>query len=86
MGKAKSQWEKLNLIRREKFDLILPKVMRENKIDMWIHVMQESNPDALTVDLGGDHGYFIFTDRPSYIKIVLYNCFFINGSNTPNAN
>ena len=63
MGKAKSQWEKLNLIRREKFDLILPKVMRENKIDMWIHIMQEGNPDALTVDLGGDHGFFIFTDR-----------------------
>ncbi|MHA2305967.1 MAG: M24 family metallopeptidase, partial [Candidatus Hodarchaeales archaeon] len=63
MGKAKSQWEQLNLIRREKFDLILPKVMRENKIDMWIHVMQEGNPDALAVDLGGDHGFFIFTDR-----------------------
>ncbi|MHA2252973.1 MAG: M24 family metallopeptidase [Candidatus Kariarchaeaceae archaeon] len=63
MGKAKSQWEQLNLIRREKFDIILPKVMRENKIDMWIHVMQEGNPDALTVDLGGDHGFFIFTDR-----------------------
>ncbi|MHA2307231.1 MAG: hypothetical protein ACXACU_17770 [Candidatus Hodarchaeales archaeon] len=63
MGKARSQWEQLNLIRSEKFDLILPKVMRENKIDMWIHVIQEGNPDALAVDLGSDHGYFIFSDR-----------------------
>jgi len=63
MGKARSRWEQLNLIRREKFNLILPRVMRENKIDMWIHVMKEGNPDALELDLGGNHGYFIFTDR-----------------------
>lgn len=62
MGKARSRWEQLNLIRREKFNLILPKAMRENKIDMWIHVMKEGNPDALELDLGGNHGYFIFTD------------------------
>jgi Xaa-Pro aminopeptidase len=37
--------------------------MRENNIDMWIHVIREGNPDPLEVDLGGDFGYFIFTDR-----------------------
>ena len=36
-----------NQIRREKFDLILPQVMRKNNIDMWIHVMRESRPDRL---------------------------------------
>jgi len=30
----------LDHIRREKFDLILPRVMREHEIDMWIHVIR----------------------------------------------
>ena len=30
----------LNHIRREKFDLILPRVMRERGIDMWIHIIR----------------------------------------------
>lgn len=51
----------LNLIRREKFDLILPKVMEDNKIDMWIHVIREGSDDILKQDFGG-HGWFIFTD------------------------
>ena len=62
-SEARFRWERLNLIRKEKFDIILPKVMRENQIDMWIHVMREGNPDPLMLDLGGDRGYFIFTDR-----------------------
>ena len=33
--------ELTNQIRRDKFDLILPKVMRAQGIDMWIHVMRE---------------------------------------------
>ena len=32
--------EMLDHIRREKFDLVLPLVMREHKIDMWIHVIR----------------------------------------------
>ena len=61
-------WEMLNTIRKEKFDLILPQAMRDNKIDMWIHVMQSVNPDFLALELGGQiaggrTGYFIFTDR-----------------------
>jgi len=53
-----------NQIRLEKFDLILPQVMRENNIDMWIHVMRISNPDAFGAeDLGSTSGVFIFTDR-----------------------
>lgn len=63
MGEARTRWEMLNLIRREKFDIILPIAMRENEIDMWIHVMREGNPDPLAIDLGGNLGYFIFTDR-----------------------
>ncbi len=40
-------WETLNLIRREKFDIILPDAMRDNAIDMWIHAIQRGNPDPL---------------------------------------
>jgi len=46
-----------NLIRRERLDLILPQAMRNNEIDMWIHVSEGSN-----MDFGSD-GYFVFTDR-----------------------
>lgn len=53
-----------NRIRREKFDLVLPEVMRKNKVDMWIHVMREGVPDPFGAeDLGSTSGVFIFTDR-----------------------
>ena len=58
-------WEMLNLIRKEKFDIVLPKVMKEHNIDMWIHVIRHGNPDPLEHDLGGTGGYFIFTDKGS---------------------
>jgi len=58
----------LDQIRRDKFDLILPQAMRDNKIDMWIQVMgtkngEEGNLDPLRLDLGSNTGIFIFTDR-----------------------
>ncbi|NOR15510.1 MAG: hypothetical protein GQ544_07390 [Candidatus Aminicenantes bacterium] len=55
--------ELMNQILREKFDIILPQVMRENNIDMWIQVFREGNPDPLSSNLGSDSGVFIFTDR-----------------------
>jgi Xaa-Pro aminopeptidase len=73
-SKARTRWEMLNLIRREKFDVILPQVMRENRIDMWITMVKRGHSDPLAVDLGGGSpsdkwgegrfiGYYIFTDR-----------------------
>ncbi|MFO8175690.1 MAG: hypothetical protein R6T96_15500 [Longimicrobiales bacterium] len=51
-------------IRREKFDLVLPRVMRENGVDMWIHVMREAIPDPFGAqELGSTSGVFVFTDR-----------------------
>ena len=58
-------------IRRDKYDQILPTVMREHNIDMWIHVMREGNVHAFGNyvnsgfygDLGSNSGVFIFTDR-----------------------
>ncbi len=66
-GEAQQRWELMNQIRQDKFDLVLPEVMRENGIDMWITVIREGYNDPLTEDFGkgyvGDYGYYIFTDR-----------------------
>ncbi len=51
-----------NQIRRDKFDLIVPKIMRDRGIDMWIHVMREPIADPFGEDLGSTSGVFIFTD------------------------
>ena len=51
----------MKLIRQEKFRVILPQVMRENKVDMWIYVKRGDDP--LSFELGSDSGIFIFTDR-----------------------
>jgi hypothetical protein len=53
-----------NQIRREKFDIVLPEVMRKNHVDMWIHVMRIAIPDEFGAEeLGSTSGVFIFTDR-----------------------
>ena len=54
--------ELMNQIRRDKFDVILPQILREYEIDMWIQVMREGNPDSLGADLGSNSGGFIFAD------------------------
>ena len=53
--------ELMTLIRGQKFDVILPQVMRDNEIDMWIHVKRGENP--LDFELGDGDGVYIFTDR-----------------------
>lgn len=58
----RTEWN--HRIRREKFDLVLPAIMRKNGIDMWIHVMRESIPDPFGAEeLGSTSGVFVFTDR-----------------------
>ncbi|MCE7745255.1 MAG: hypothetical protein GPJ52_09000 [Candidatus Heimdallarchaeota archaeon] len=78
MKDARTRWERLNLIRKEKFRIILPIAMRENEIDMWIHVMREGNPDPLTIDLGGDNGYFVLLNELFLVEMkkcfVLLEC------------
>ncbi len=63
------RWRKMNQIRNDKFDLILPEVMRENNIDMWIIMNREGNFDPLYPDMGEGYvsrtGYYIFTDNGS---------------------
>lgn len=64
---AKRRWRKMNQVRNDKFDLVLPEAMRENNIDMWIIMNREGNLDPLYADMGegyvGGTGYYIFTDR-----------------------
>ncbi len=56
--------EENNQIRRDKFDVILPQVMRKRGVDMWIHVMREAIRDSFGADeLGSTSGVFVFTDR-----------------------
>ena len=63
---AYRRWRVMNQIRNDKFDLVLPQVMRENNIDMWIITNKEGNFDPLYPDMGGGYtsqnGYYIFTD------------------------
>ena len=66
-NEAKRRWEMMSQIRRDKFDLVLPEAMRENRIDMWIVMIREANYEPLYPDLGqgytSDRGFYVFTDR-----------------------
>lgn len=56
------EWE--NLIRREKFDIVLPEVMHMNEVDMWIHIMRKAVKDEFGEnEFGSTTGVFVFTDR-----------------------
>ncbi len=60
--------EVLRLIRNEKLDLILPGAMRDNNVDMWIHVTRPGDPDPLAPQFGSTSGYLIFTDLGDKIE------------------
>lgn len=63
---AMRRWRKLNQVRQDKFDLVLPEAMRENQIEMWIVTNREGNLDPLYTDMGegyvGQNAYYVFTD------------------------
>ena len=66
-GEAQKRWERMNQIRQEKFDRILPQVMREHGVDMWITMIREANYKTLHADFvygyAGTDGFYVFTDR-----------------------
>jgi len=72
--KSRQNYEIMRLIRHEKLELILPGAMRDNNVDMWIHVVESGRMDPLALDLGGwteyrewdPVCYYIFTDRGGY--------------------
>ena len=51
----------MRLIRSGKLNAILPYVMRDNEVDMWIHAMGPDDP--LGFEFGAEPGFVIFTDR-----------------------
>ena len=57
----KASPELMKLIREQKFVVILPHVMRDNKVDMWIHVKRKS--DYFDFEFGENPGIYSFTDR-----------------------
>ena len=69
---ARARWERMCQIRAEKFDLVLPKAMQDNDLDMWIVVMREGLLDPLWEALGrgyvGDWGYWVFTNRGDRVE------------------
>ncbi|MGE0462829.1 MAG: M24 family metallopeptidase [Vicinamibacterales bacterium] len=64
---ARRRWEMQRQIRLDKFEQVLPRAMRDNKIDMWIVAVKENHYDPLWNDLGRGYisglGYYLFTDR-----------------------
>ncbi len=62
----------LRLIRKDKLDLILPRAMRDNNVDMWIHVAREGDPDPLEYEFGKIDGYLIFTDLGERIERAMF--------------
>lgn len=51
----------MRLIRSEKLTSVLPYVMRDHEVDMWIHAMGPNDP--LGFEFGTEPGFVIFTDR-----------------------
>ena len=46
-----SQWEISCMIRKDKFDFVLPKAMRRNNIDMWIVIDRGRGTEPMILDL-----------------------------------
>ena len=62
----------LRLIRNDKLDLILPRVMRDHGIDMWIHATRAGDPDPLAYEFGVTDGYLIFTDLGHKVERAVF--------------
>ena len=69
---ARARWERMCLMRAEKFDLVLPMAMHDNDLDMWIVVMREGLLDPMWEALGrgyvGGWAYYVFTDRGDRVE------------------
>jgi Xaa-Pro aminopeptidase len=67
---ARRRWEMQRQIRLDKFDQVLPRVMRAHGIDMWIVAVKENHREPLWEDLGRGYvsgvGYYVFTDRSGH--------------------
>jgi len=62
--------EALRLMRNDKLDLILPGAMRDNDVDMWIHIGRSG--DLMRRFFGSTSGYLIFTDLGDRIERAVF--------------
>lgn len=62
--------EALRLMRNDKLDLVLPAAMRDNNVDMWIHVTRGHDP--MVMQFGRTSGYLIFTDLGDRIERAVF--------------
>jgi len=67
---TKTDAEALRLMRNEKLNLILPGAMRDNNVNMWIHVTRGQDPMAM--QFGRTSGYLIFTDLGDRIERAVF--------------
>ena len=67
----RSLWESSCMIRKNKFDYVLPKTMRRNNIDMWIVIDSCRGTDPMMLDFGIEstygQGFYLFFDQLSMI-------------------
>ena len=76
---SKQNYEIMKLIRQEKFELVLPGAMRDNNIDIWIHVVESGRMDPLALDLGGwteyrawePVCYYVFVDYGDRVQRII---------------
>ena len=52
--------EALRLMRNDKLDVILPGAMRDNDVDMWIHVTRDGDPDPMARFFGRTYTTVLF--------------------------
>ena len=52
--------------------LILPGSMRDNNVNMWIHITRPGDPDPLAQQFGKTSGYLIFTDMGDRIERAVF--------------
>jgi hypothetical protein len=57
----------INQILLDKFDIILPAIMREHEIDMWIHVAREGDLDPLGYNFGSKEPTILLRNRKSQL-------------------
>ncbi len=81
---AKTGSEVLRLIRNEKLELILPGAMRDNNVDMWIHVTRAGDPDPMYPEFGSTSGYLVFTDLGDRIERASFNGYFLGSGAVEN--
>ena len=65
--------EALRLMRNDKLDLVLPGAMRDNNVDMWIHVTRPGDPMAPYFgSTSARTSYLIFTDLGDRIERAVF--------------